>query len=98
MEILLSVCHSLFSHYLLANPFKIYVTVDWQVEKVVFLVFYSGERAKTKITKICEAFGANRYVFPEDDIRQAQMINEVSSLYIIKIKPFCVSVLRYVNI
>ena len=54
--------------------------LDCQVEKIVFLVFYSGERAKTKIMKICEAFGANRYVFPEDDVRQAQMINEVFNL------------------
>ncbi|PQP98900.1 V-type proton ATPase subunit a3 [Prunus yedoensis var. nudiflora] len=49
-----------------------------KVEKNVFVVFYSGERAKNKILKICEAFGANRYSFPEDLSRQAQMITEVS--------------------
>ncbi|PSS26027.1 V-type proton ATPase subunit a3 like [Actinidia chinensis var. chinensis] len=49
-----------------------------KVEKNVFLVFYSGERAKNKIIKICEAFGANRYSFPEDLGNQAQMVNEVS--------------------
>ncbi|XP_021827942.1 V-type proton ATPase subunit a3 [Prunus avium] len=49
-----------------------------KVEKNVFVVFYSGERAKNKILKICEAFGANRYSFPEDLGRQAQMITEVS--------------------
>ncbi|KAL6270018.1 hypothetical protein ACE6H2_026929 [Prunus campanulata] len=48
-----------------------------KVEKNVFVVFYSGERAKNKILKICEAFGANRYSFPEDLGRQAQMITEV---------------------
>ena len=48
-----------------------------QVEKNVFLVFYSGERVKNKIIKICEAFGANRYSFPEDLGNQAQMANEV---------------------
>ncbi|ERM96201.1 hypothetical protein AMTRI_Chr09g14680 [Amborella trichopoda] len=49
-----------------------------KVEKNVFVVFYSGERAKMKILKICEAFGANRYPFPEDFGKQRQMIGEVS--------------------
>ncbi|KAJ4966546.1 hypothetical protein NE237_018395 [Protea cynaroides] len=49
-----------------------------KVEKNVFVAFYSGERAKTKILKICEAFGANRYPFPDDLGKQAQMITEVS--------------------
>lgn len=49
-----------------------------KVEKNVFVVFYSGERAKTKLLKICEAFGANRYPFTEDFGKQNQMINEVS--------------------
>ncbi|KAI5673176.1 hypothetical protein M9H77_13540 [Catharanthus roseus] len=49
-----------------------------KVEKNVFVVFFSGERAKNKILKICEAFGANRYPFSEDLSKQAQSINEVS--------------------
>ncbi|KAK4771988.1 hypothetical protein SAY86_013763 [Trapa natans] len=49
-----------------------------KVEKNVFLVFYSGERAKNKILKICEAFGANRYSFDEDLGRQTQVISEVT--------------------
>ncbi|KAK6136714.1 hypothetical protein DH2020_029542 [Rehmannia glutinosa] len=49
-----------------------------KVEKNVFAVFFSGERAKNKILKICEAFGANRYSFHEDLGKQAQMITEVS--------------------
>ncbi|XP_071736750.1 V-type proton ATPase subunit a3-like [Rutidosis leptorrhynchoides] len=49
-----------------------------KVEKNVFVVFFSGERAKSKILKICEAFGANRYPFTEDLSKQAQMITEVS--------------------
>ncbi|KAM7479341.1 hypothetical protein LguiA_027554 [Lonicera macranthoides] len=49
-----------------------------KVEKNVFAVFFSGERAKSKILKICEAFGANRYPFTEDLGKQAQMIIEVS--------------------
>lgn len=48
-----------------------------QVEKTVFVVFFAGERARTKIMKICEAFGANRYAFPEDPNRQWQMKTEV---------------------
>ncbi|KAL3614031.1 V-type proton ATPase subunit a3 [Castilleja foliolosa] len=49
-----------------------------KVEKNVFVVFFSGERAKNKILKICEAFGANRYAFSEDLGKQSQIINEVS--------------------
>ncbi|KAL8096913.1 hypothetical protein AgCh_030120 [Apium graveolens] len=49
-----------------------------KVEKNVFAVFFSGEKAKNKILKICEAFGANRYSFSEDISKQAQMITEVS--------------------
>lgn len=49
-----------------------------KVEKIVFVIFYSGERARTKVMKICEAFGANRYPFPEDISKQRQMIGEVS--------------------
>ncbi len=47
------------------------------MEKSVFVVFFSGERAKIKVTKICEAFGANRYPFPEEVARQRQMHSEV---------------------
>lgn len=50
-----------------------------KVEKLVFVVFFSGERAKTKVMKICEAFGANKYPFPEEVGQQAQMIDEVSA-------------------
>ncbi|KAK4761324.1 hypothetical protein SAY87_006217 [Trapa incisa] len=49
-----------------------------KVEKNVFLVFYSGERAKNKILKICEAFGANRYSFDEDLGRQTQVMSDVT--------------------
>eukprot|EP00897_Mesotaenium_endlicherianum_P007882 jgi/Mesen1/7121/ME000369S06443 len=47
------------------------------VEKIVFVVFFAGERARAKIMKICEAFGANRYPFPEDQTKQRQMKAEV---------------------
>ncbi|KAF9683096.1 hypothetical protein SADUNF_Sadunf05G0176600 [Salix dunnii] len=49
-----------------------------EVEKNVFVVFYSGERAKNKILKLCEGFGANRYPFTEDINKQFQIISQVS--------------------
>ncbi|XP_031269107.1 V-type proton ATPase subunit a3-like [Pistacia vera] len=49
-----------------------------KVEKNVFVVFYSGERAKNKILKICDAFGANHYPFTEDLGKQFQAITDVS--------------------
>lgn len=50
-----------------------------QVEKTVFVVFFSGEQARTKILKICEAFGANCYPVPEDITKQRQITREVST-------------------
>ncbi|PON62354.1 ATPase, V0 complex, subunit 116kDa [Parasponia andersonii] len=49
------------------------------VEKMVFVVFFSGEQARTKILKICEAFGASCYPVPEDITKQRQITGEVSS-------------------
>ncbi|KAM7502030.1 hypothetical protein LguiB_000934 [Lonicera macranthoides] len=49
------------------------------VEKTVFLVFFSGEQAKTKILKICEAFNASCYPVPEEIVKQRQMTAEVLS-------------------
>jgi len=46
--------------------------------KVVFVVFFAGERAQAKINKICEVFNANKYPFPEDIARQRQTSTEVS--------------------
>eukprot|EP00958_Prasinococcus_capsulatus_P008757 scaffold866_cov544-Prasinococcus_capsulatus_cf.AAC.9 len=50
-----------------------------KMQKTVFIVFFAGERARTKITKICEAFNANRYPFPEDIGRQRQLNTEVNA-------------------
>ncbi len=50
-----------------------------KVLKTVFVVFFAGERARAKILKICEAFGANRYPFPEDAARQRAMNAEVTA-------------------
>ncbi|XP_058780761.1 V-type proton ATPase subunit a2-like [Vicia villosa] len=49
-----------------------------KVHKNVFVIFYSGERIKSKITKICDAFGANRYPFSDDLGKQFQTMTEVS--------------------
>ncbi|XP_022985778.1 V-type proton ATPase subunit a1 [Cucurbita maxima] len=49
------------------------------VEKSVFVVFFSGEQARNKVLKICEAFGANCYPVPEDITKQRQITREVSS-------------------
>lgn len=58
---------------------KLKYFVSWlQVEKTIFVVFFSGEQARTKILKICEAFGANCYPVPEDINKQRQIIREVS--------------------
>jgi len=43
-------------------------------------VFFSGEQARTKILKICEAFGANCYPVPEDISKQRQITREVRCL------------------
>uniref|UniRef100_A0A0D9XIB4 V-type proton ATPase subunit a n=1 Tax=Leersia perrieri TaxID=77586 RepID=A0A0D9XIB4_9ORYZ len=48
-----------------------------KASKNAFVIFYSGERAKSKIVKICDAFGANRYPFPDDLGKQLQTIQEV---------------------
>ncbi|KAL2892792.1 V-type proton ATPase subunit a2 [Bienertia sinuspersici] len=50
-----------------------------KVEKNVFVIFYSGERAKNKIVKICEAFGANCYSFSDDPEKHQQMTKEVTT-------------------
>ncbi|XP_022944043.1 V-type proton ATPase subunit a1-like [Cucurbita moschata] len=49
------------------------------VDKTVFVVFFSGEQARNKVLKICEAFGANCYPVPEDITKQRQITREVSS-------------------
>lgn len=48
-----------------------------QVEKTVFVVFFSGEQAKNKILKICQAFGASCYPVPEENSKQMQLTREV---------------------
>ncbi|XP_078446595.1 vacuolar proton ATPase A1 [Wolffia australiana] len=54
------------------------VTGD-MVEKTVFVVYFSGEQAKSKIVKICDAFGANCYPVPEEITKRRQVTNEVAT-------------------
>ncbi|XP_042375134.1 V-type proton ATPase subunit a1-like isoform X2 [Zingiber officinale] len=49
-----------------------------KVHKTVFVVFFSGEQAKSKILKICQAFGASCYPVPEENNKQKQLAHEVS--------------------
>ncbi|XP_068636331.1 V-type proton ATPase subunit a1-like [Aristolochia californica] len=59
---------------------KVMDTVSTEmVEKTIFVVFFSGEQARSKILKICEAFGANCYPVPEDITKQRQITREVVS-------------------
>ncbi|XP_068496633.1 V-type proton ATPase subunit a1-like isoform X2 [Phaseolus vulgaris] len=46
------------------------------VEKTVFVVFFSGEQARIKILKTCDAFGASCYPVPEDISKQRQITSE----------------------
>ncbi|KAH6814603.1 vacuolar proton ATPase A1 [Perilla frutescens var. frutescens] len=49
------------------------------VENTIFIVFFSGEQARKKILKICEAFGANCYPVAEDAIKRMQITRDVLS-------------------
>ncbi|KAL6508863.1 V-type proton ATPase subunit a1 [Orobanche hederae] len=49
------------------------------VEKTVFVVFFSGEQVRTKIFRICEAFGASCYPVAEDATKRRQIIRDVLS-------------------
>lgn len=42
------------------------IFISLHVEKNVSVTFFSGEREKYKIMKICDAFGANCYPFTDD--------------------------------
>ncbi|KAL6532642.1 V-type proton ATPase subunit a1 [Orobanche hederae] len=48
-------------------------------EKTVFVVFFSGEQARKKVLKICEAFSASCYPVPEDTTKRRQITREVLS-------------------
>eukprot|EP00178_Gracilaria_changii_P013210 TRINITY_DN372_c0_g1_i1.p1 TRINITY_DN372_c0_g1~~TRINITY_DN372_c0_g1_i1.p1 ORF type:complete len:913 (-),score=117.08 TRINITY_DN372_c0_g1_i1:3894-6632(-) len=55
-----------------------------KVDKSVFMVFFSGNAVRAKVSKICIAFEANKYAIPEDHTRQmtalTQCRNKLSDL------------------
>jgi len=49
------------------------------INKNVFVVFFSGPHAQSKIQKICESFGANLYPFPEAPAERRATLEQVES-------------------
>ncbi|KAL6499814.1 V-type proton ATPase subunit a1 [Orobanche gracilis] len=47
--------------------------------KTVFVVFFSGEQARKKVLKICEAFSASCYPVPEDTTKRRQIAREIGN-------------------
>ncbi len=45
------------------------------VEKNVFIIFYQGDRAQSKISRICEAYGANLYKSP-DGVKERKILQD----------------------
>lgn len=54
-------------------------TVGYAVHKSAFMVFFSGSQVKAKVSKICSAFGANLYDFPDNTDNQTRMLEECLS-------------------
>jgi V-type H+-transporting ATPase subunit a len=52
--------------------------VSGNVNKNVFIIFYQGERAQTKIKKICESFNANLYPCPETAKERRDLLDQVN--------------------
>jgi len=50
-----------------------------RIEKHVFIIFYQGERAETKIKKICESCGANLYPCPDSAQERHEMLTQVQT-------------------
>eukprot|EP00735_Rhodelphis_limneticus_P009068 TRINITY_DN2518_c0_g1::TRINITY_DN2518_c0_g1_i1::g.19327::m.19327 TRINITY_DN2518_c0_g1::TRINITY_DN2518_c0_g1_i1::g.19327 ORF type:complete len:821 (-),score=262.11,sp/Q9SJT7/VHAA2_ARATH/45.57/0.0,V_ATPase_I/PF01496.14/3.8e-259,Vps5/PF09325.5/0.0081,Vps5/PF09325.5/2.8,DUF2216/PF10226.4/0.052,DUF106/PF01956.11/0.49,MutS_III/PF05192.13/1.8e+02,MutS_III/PF05192.13/2.4,CHASE3/PF05227.8/87,CHASE3/PF05227.8/1.8,Sec34/PF04136.10/0.36,Sec34/PF04136.10/3.2e+03,TMPIT/PF07851.8/2e+02,TMPIT/PF07851.8/0.38 TRI len=48
-----------------------------EVKKSVFVVFYSGDRAREKILKIAESFSARRYPFSENPVEQRESYSKL---------------------
>ncbi|KAK2957733.1 putative V-type proton ATPase subunit a3 [Blattamonas nauphoetae] len=52
-------------------------TLGKSVEKTVFVAFFSGERALTKITRISESYNAAIYPFSENEEERAEVLNQI---------------------
>ena len=48
------------------------------IKKSVFVVFFSGERSRQKIDKICDSYGANKYTLPQDKEERSKLQSTVS--------------------
>ncbi|KNC52902.1 vacuolar proton translocating ATPase 100 kDa subunit [Thecamonas trahens ATCC 50062] len=49
------------------------------VSKIAFIVFFQGARLRTKITKMCESYGANLYETPDTASARQQLLVEVEA-------------------
>jgi V-type H+-transporting ATPase subunit a len=49
------------------------------VDKLVFIIFFQGDRAESKVKKICESFGANLYPCPDSSQERREMFNQVET-------------------
>lgn len=49
---------------------------DVKVAKSAFMVFFSGTQVRSKVSKICTAFAANMYTFPEDHEEQTRLYRD----------------------
>ncbi|KAJ1488313.1 V-type ATPase, V0 complex, 116kDa subunit family [Baffinella frigidus] len=47
------------------------------VSKSVFVVFFSGDRSRSKIGKICDSFNSNKYKLPESQQQQTELLTQV---------------------
>ena len=50
-----------------------------EVRKLVFIIFFQGQRIQSKIKKICEAFKANVYQCPESSQERNELLKEIRS-------------------
>lgn len=49
------------------------------MDKLVFIIFFQGDRAESKVKKICESFGANLYPCPDSAQERREMFNQVET-------------------
>jgi len=48
-----------------------------ELPKSVFVIFFSGERSRVKIDKICDSYGATKYRLPEQVPQQDEIVKQV---------------------
>jgi len=50
---------------------------DEAVQKSVFVIFFSGDRSRVKIDKICDSYAATKYRLPEQVPQQDEIVKQV---------------------